>query len=121
MGEAININNGSNNVVNTGCIAGDYIGGNKNTIININIMESDKILEKLSETTEAINNLAKSQTLLAEAILKQRSIDEKHAEAMIILARATENNSIANVNMSRSLLDKDTITHIVSLIDSLKK
>lgn len=78
-------------------------------------METQNILNKLNETVNALNNISKSNIVLSEAILKQ-------SEANIIKARAEENNSNANLNMSKSLLkDKELIERLINIIETYKK
>nr|DAE47098.1 MAG TPA: hypothetical protein [Caudoviricetes sp.] len=112
----VNINNiGEKNIANNGYISGDCITGDKVINIKFVVMETQKILDKINETVEALNNISKSNLTLAEAILKQ-------SEANIIKARADENNSLANLNMSKSLLkDKELIEKLVNILESYKK
>lgn len=122
MEGVIGLIEGNNNIANTGYINGDCITGSKETIININIMDTKQILEKLSETVEALNNISKSQIILSEAILKQKDNDGKQADAFVILARAAENNSLANLNLSQSLLrDKDIVERLINILEECKK
>ena len=110
---------GNINIKNTGLLVGDCVTGNK-TVVNVFFMETE-ILKKLGEAVEALNNLSKTQVVLSEAILKQRENDNQQSEALVILARATENNSLANLRLSESLLkDKELMRELINVLDKYK-
>lgn len=78
-------------------------------------------MEKLNEAIEALNNISRTQAMLAEAILKQKENDAVDAEARFALARAAENNSLANLNISKSILsDKAIIERLLEIIENHK-
>ena len=110
---------GKININNTGLLVGYCVTGNK-TVLKIFIMESE-IFKKLGEAVDALNNLSKTQVVLSEAILKQRENDNQQSEALVILARATENNSLANLRLSESLIkDKELMGQLINILDKYK-
>ncbi|GEM_PF-7097958 len=115
-------NKGKGNIINTGEIKGDLITGNKNVILNFNMMDyAIEFMQKLNETVEALNNICKSQVLLSEAMLKQKEIDLKDAESRLIMAKAAENNSIASLNISEALTkDKDFQERLITLLENIQ-
>lgn len=113
---------GKENIINSGYIAGDLVACNEYTIININFMENEKLYKKLSETVDALNNLSQTQVVLSEAILKQRENDNQQNEVLVTLARAAENNSLANLRLSESLIkDKVLMERLINILEQAKK
>lgn len=112
----------SGTIVNSGSIFGDCTIDNKNTYIYI-VMKDN---EELKETLNILNELMKSQQVLSDAMLKQRNIDDKHADALLSLARAAENNSLANLNISKAIvedknkIDSNLLQKFFDLIESQK-
>jgi len=112
---------GNENIINSGYIAGDLVACNEYTIVNINFMDNEKVYEKLSETVDALNNLSKTQVILSDAILKQRENDNQQNEALTALARAAENNSLANLRLSESLMkDKELMERLINILEQAK-
>lgn len=108
---------GDRNICNTGSIVIE----NK-FVIKLIVMNSNEIFNKMSETVDSLNSIANSQVILAEAILKQRETDHQQSEALTCLARAAENNSLANLRLSESLIrDKDIMERLVQLLEEYKK
>lgn len=113
---------GNENIINSGYIAGDLVACNECTIVNINFMDNEKVYEKLSETVDALNNLSKTQVILSDAILKQRENDNQQNEALTALARAAENNSLANLRLSDSLMkDKELMERLINILEQAKQ
>lgn len=84
-------------------------------------MDNEKVYEKLSETVDALNNLSKTQVILSDAILKQRENDNQQNEALTALARAAENNSLANLRLSESLMkDKELMERLINILEQAK-
>lgn len=105
MKGSLAVNSGESNIINSGRIIGDCIAGNKHINININVM-NNVLSDKLSEVIDSLHNITKTQSQLSEAILKQKEIDLKDAEARVINARAEENKSLATLNLSKVLLEE---------------
>lgn len=101
--------------INTGYME-DCIIGNENIILNI--FMDNIIFTKLDEVVDAINNLSKNQVILSEAILKQRENDSNQSEVLVKLARAAENNSVANLRMSETLIkDKELMERLIAVLE----
>ena len=101
---------GSKNVANTGYIQGDCI--TNSTIINFNLFELyENFVMNDSEKETSLVNITEAQKKIAEAI-------DKFAQAELIRAKADENNSLANLNYSKIMIEDREI--IKQLMDKLK-
>jgi hypothetical protein len=117
---------GDKNITNTGVIYGDCIANN--TIINseFNIIDLYKIFTMSdNEKEKSLENMTEAQKKMAEAIDKFAQAELTRAEssklrdeAEILRAEADKNNSIANLNYSKIMLEDREI--IKQLMDKLK-
>lgn len=99
---------GDNNIANTGVIQDDCI--ENSTIINLNLIDLYKGM--------AENEKEKSLEKLAEAIETIAKTEQLRAEEGIIKAKADENNSLANLNYSKIMLEDQEL--IKSMFEKLK-
>jgi len=115
-------NVGENNIANSGYINGDCNAIFKSYNFKIIFMENKKLEEKVNEALESLKNITESNADLSKAILKQKDIDLIQAEADVIRAKAEENNSLANLNMSKAILrDQEISERILKLLESFNK
>lgn len=99
---------GDNNIANTGVIQDDCI--ENSTIINLNLID---LYRGMAE-----NEKEKSLDKLAEAIETIAKTEQLRAEEEIIKAKADENNSLANLNYSKIMLEDQEL--IKSMLEKLK-
>lgn len=120
---------GNRNIANTGVIKCDCIS--TNTIINldmslINISDLEKILtmgdnekeKSLVNMTEAQMKLANAIETFAKTELIRAEEGKLRAEAEIIRAKADENNSLANLNYSKIMLEDREVIKV--MLEKLK-
>lgn len=121
--EAVRIK-GDRNITNTGVIQGDCIANS--TIINLDLSLIDlsdlyKILTMGdNEKEKSLVNMTEAQKKLAEAIetfakteLIRAEEGKLRAEAEIIRAKADENNSLANLNYSKIMLEDREVIKVM--------
>lgn len=108
----VNIN-GNNNISNSGVIEGSFIVGD--VYVELPEVEFLNILRIF-----AMNNEEKEQTLLNMTETQKKLADaiEKFAQAELIRAEADRNNSEANLNYSKIMLEDRAI--IKQLMEKLK-
>jgi len=104
---------GNNNITNTGRIEGNLIVGD--IFIGMPQIKSLNLLKQITMNTEekeqTLLNMTETQNKLANAI-------EKFAQAELIRAEADRNNSEANLNYSKIMLEDRAL--IKQLMDKLK-
>lgn len=71
-------------------------------------MDTERILKKMDEMSTSLNGIMQSTNKLTDAILTR--------------SRADENNSIANINLSKALLeDKEIIKRLLTVLENNNK
>jgi len=104
---------GNNNITNGGVIGGNFIVGD--VYIGLPGFKSFNILNEITmnetDKEQTILNITESQKKLASAI-------EKFADAELLRAEADKNNSLANLNYSKVMLEDREI--LKTMIDKLK-
>jgi len=110
---------GERNFANTGIIQGDC--AINNTVINIdstfiNLYKIFAMNDK--EKEKSLFNMTEAQRILAESIDKFAQAELARAEADKLRAKADENNSLANLNYSKIMLEDRNI--IKKMIEKLK-
>lgn len=123
--EAVRIK-GDRNIANTGVIQGDCIANS--TIINLDLslidlynfftMGNDEKEKSLVNMTEAQNKLAEAIETFSKTELIRAEEGKLRAEAEILRAKADENNSLANLNYSKVMLEDRAL--IKEMISKLK-
>lgn len=113
---------GNKNIANTGIIQGDCIINN--ITVNVDLMELTKFIA-MGEKETSLANMTEAQKKLAEAIetfakteLIRAEEGKLRAEAEIIRAKADENNSLANLNYSKIMLEDREIIKV--MLEKLK-
>ena len=110
---------GNKNIANTGVIHGDC--NVNSTIINLefNVTDILKIFDMNDNEKEtSLVNMTEAQKKLAEAIDKFAQAELTRSEADKLRVKADENNSLANLNYSKIMLEDREI--IKKLMDKLK-
>ncbi|CAA7196710.1 hypothetical protein [Chryseobacterium potabilaquae] len=112
---------GNENIMNSGNILGSIVKVNQvhntNVVIDIKTMEG-KIIERINESVDFINNMSKSHITLSKLIQKQVENDNQHYDVILHLAQAAENNSKANLIMAESIKkDKELIERFIDIIE----
>lgn len=110
---------GNRNIANTGVIQGDCILNS--TVINLNLIELYNIFAMGdNEKEKSLVNMTEAQKKLAEAIetfakteLIRAEEGKLKAEAEIIRAKADENNSLANLNYSKIMLEDRQVIKVI--------
>lgn len=123
--EAVKIK-GDKNIANTGIVYGDYISNSTIIKLDFNIIELYKILAMgENEKDKSLINIIEAQKKLAYAIesfakteLIRAEEGKLRAEAEIIRAKADENNSLANLNYSKIMLEDREVIKV--MLDKLK-
>lgn len=99
--------NGNRNFANSGYIAGDCIINN--TVLNFDLNLND-LYKILTMKEKSLENMTEAQKKLSEAIETFARAELSRSEADKLRAKADENNSLANLNYSKVMLeDRDII------------
>lgn len=102
---------GNNNIANTGVIKGDCIIKNTTVSFHLKLIK----IATMEEKEKSLINMTEAQSKLAGAMETFAKAELARAEAEKLRAKADENNSLANLNYSKVMLeDRDIIKQMLN-------